>query len=144
MLTDGRIEQFWMPGCCMVTDISWNMLFNSNLKALGSVPYICSITATLKFINQIALLEDKEYILTKRAKYSSSCKDGSNLGRIITVSNRGRNLIGNQLARRSNPRKSNINWAFRRAKWPDVIPKLIKSFVNGVSDNFLRIIITQK
>ena len=51
MLTDGRIGQFGMPRCCVITDISWNMLFNSNLKALGSAPYICGITATLKFIN---------------------------------------------------------------------------------------------
>ena len=38
-----------MPGCCVVTDISWNMLFNSNLKALGSAPYICGITGGLIF-----------------------------------------------------------------------------------------------
>ena len=84
-----------MLGCCVVTNISWNMLFNSNLKALGSAPYISGITATLKFINQIALLEDS-----------------SNYSCIITVCNRGRNLIGNQLARKSKPRKFNINWAF--------------------------------
>ena len=62
MLTDGRIKQFWMLGCCVITNISWNMLFNSNLKALVNSPYICGITATLKFINQIALLEDREHI----------------------------------------------------------------------------------
>ena len=39
MLTDGRIEQFWMPRYWVITNISWNMLFNSNPKALGSAPY---------------------------------------------------------------------------------------------------------
>ena len=73
-----------------------------------------------------------------RAKGSSSYKDGLNHSSIITTFNRRRNLIGNQLARRSNPRKSNINWTFKRSKWPDVIPKLINSFVNGVSNDFLR------
>ena len=47
MLTNGRIEQSWMPRYCVVTNISWNMLFDSNLKTLGSVPYIFGITATL-------------------------------------------------------------------------------------------------
>ena len=75
-----------------------------------------------------------------RGKCSSSCKYSC----IITVYNRGRNLIGNQQARRSNPRKSNINWAFGRAKWPDVIHKLINSFVNGVNNDFFRISVTQK
>ena len=84
-----------MPGVCVVTDISWNMLLNTNLKVLGSAPYICGITATLKFINQIALIEDREHIIMNRAKYSSSCKDGSNHIRIITACNRRRNLIGN-------------------------------------------------
>ena len=74
-----------------------------------------------------------------RAKCSSSCKDGSIFSRMITVCNRGRNLLSNQLDRRSNPRKSNINCAFRRAMWPDVIPKLINSFVNGVNNDFLMI-----
>ena len=73
-----------------------------------------------------------------RAKCSSRSKDGLNHSHIITACKRGRNLIGNQLARRSNPRKSNINWAFRRAKKPDVISKL-NSFVNGVNNDFLRI-----
>ena len=134
MLTDGRIEQFWMSGCCVVTNISWNMLFNSNLNI-----HICGLTATLKFINQIALLEDRKHILMNRAKCTSSCKDGSNPSRIKTACNRERKLLGNQLARRSNPMKSNINWVFRRAKWADVIPKLSHSFVNGVNNNFLRI-----
>ena len=79
-----------------------------------------------------------------RMKCNLSCKDSSNHNHIITACNRGRNLISNQLARRSNPSKSNINWAFRRAKWPDVIPKLINSFVNGVNTDFLRIPVTQK
>ena len=78
-----------------------------------------------------------------RAKCSSSCKDGSNQSRIITGCNRGRNLIGNQLTQRSNPRKSNINRTFRRAKWHYVIPKLINSSVHRVNNNFLRIPITQ-
>ena len=71
-----------------------------------------------------------------RAKCSPRSKDGSNQSRIITVCNRGRNLIGNQLARRSNPGKSNINWEFRRAKWPDIIPKLKNCFVNGVNNGY--------
>ena len=50
MLTDGRIEQFWMLGCCAVTIVLGNM-FNSNLKTLEIVPHIGGITATLKFIN---------------------------------------------------------------------------------------------
>ena len=79
-----------------------------------------------------------------RAKYSSSCQDGSNHSCIITACKSRRNLIGNQLARRSNPRKSNINWAFIRARWPDVIPKLINSFVNSVNNDFLWIADTQK
>ena len=58
------------------------------------------------------LVGNKEHILMSTAKYSSVCKDGSNLNRIITACNRGENLIGKQLARRSNPRKSNINWAY--------------------------------
>ena len=70
-----------------------------------------------------------------RAKCSSSCKGGSNDCRIITAFSRGRNLIGNQLAWRSNPGKSNINWAFKRAKWPDVIPKLINTFDNGINND---------
>ena len=80
----------------------------------------------------------------KIVKCSLSCKDGLNHSHIITVCNRGRSLISSQLARSSNPRKSNINWAFRRAKWPDVIPKLINSFMNGVNNDFLRIPVTQK
>ena len=71
-----------------------------------------------------------------RAKRSLSCKDGSNPSRIITACNRGRTLIGNPLARRANPRKSNINWAFRRAKLPDGIPKLINYFVHGINNDF--------
>ena len=120
------------------------MLFNSNLKSLGSAPHICSITATLKFINPIALLEVGEHIPMNRVKYSLSSKEVMNHSRIITACNRGRNLIANQLARRSSPRKSNINWAFRRAEWPEVIPKLMNSFVNGVNNDFLRITVTQK
>ena len=112
ILTDGRIKQIWMFGCCVVTDISLKMLFNSNLKALGSAPYICWITAALKFINQISLLEDRKHILMNKAKCSLISKDGSNHSCFITTCNRGRNLIGNQLARRSKPRKSNVNWAF--------------------------------
>ena len=143
MLIDGRIEQFWKPGCCVVMDMSWNMLFNSNLRASWSAPYICGITATLKFINQIALYEDRKHILLNSAKSSSSSKDGWKHSRIITACNKGRNLLGNQLARRSNRRKSKINWAFRRAKWADVIPKLINSFVNDFSNDFHKILITQ-
>ena len=79
-----------------------------------------------------------------RAKCSSSCENGSNHSGIITVRNRRRKLIGNQLARISNPKKYNINEAFRRARWPDVIPKLINSFVDGVDNDFFRIPITQK
>ena len=79
-----------------------------------------------------------------RVKCSSRSKDGSNDSYIITVCNRGRNLIGNQMAKRTNRRKSNINWAFRRTKWPDVIPKLINSFVNGVNYDFFWIPVTQK
>ena len=89
-------------------------------------------------------MKDREHMLMNRRKYSLSCKDGSNHRCIILACNRERNLISNQLARRYNPRKSNINWAFRRAKWPDVIPKLIDSFVNGVNNDFLRIAVTQK
>ena len=144
MLSDCRIEHFWMPEYWVVPNISWNMLFNSNLKALGSAPYRCDITVTLEFINLITLLEDREHILMNTAKCSSSCKDGSNPSRVITACNRRRNLIGNQLAWRSNPRKSNINWAYRRAKWPDVIPKLINSFVNSVNKDFLKIPIIKK
>ena len=128
----------------MVTNISWNMLSESNLKTLGSAPYICGITATLKFINEIALLKDREHILMNRAKCSPSCKDGSNHSRIIIVCNRRRNLIGNQMARRFNPGNSNINWTSKRAKWPDVIPKLLNSFLNGVNKDFFRIPVTQK
>ena len=79
-----------------------------------------------------------------KVKCSLISKDGSNYSRIITACKRGRNFIGNQVVRRSNPRKSNINWVFRRAKWPDVIPKFINSFVNGVNNDFLRIPVTQK
>ena len=132
MLIYGRIEQFWMLECCVVTNISWTLLFNSNLKAFESALYIyiCGITATLTSINQICLLEDSEHILM-------------NHGRIIRVCNWGRNHIGNQLARRSNPRRSNINWAFRRARCPSVIHKLIYGFDNGFSNEFLKIPITQ-
>ena len=90
------------------------------------------------------MLKDREHIIMNRAKCRSSCKDDSKHSRIITMCNRGRNLINNQLARRSNPRKSNINWAFRRNKWPVVIPKLINSFIYGVNNDFLWIPITQK
>ena len=79
-----------------------------------------------------------------RAKCCSSSKEGSNHSHFIIACNRRKNLIGNQLARRSNPGKSNINWAFGKAKWPNVIPKLIYRFVNGVKNDFLRITITQK
>ena len=51
MLTDGRIEQFRMTGCCVVMNISWNILFKSNLKALESAPYIWGITVTLNLKN---------------------------------------------------------------------------------------------
>ena len=74
-----------------------------------------------------------------RAKCSLGCKNGLNHSHIKTVCDRGRNLIGNQLTRRSNRRKSNINRTFRRAKWHNVIPKLINSFVHSVNNNFLRI-----
>ena len=72
-----------------------------------------------------------------RAKCHSSSKDGLNDSRIEIACNRERNLIGNQLAWRSNPRKFNINWAFKRVKWLDVNPKHINSFVNGVNNDFL-------
>ena len=77
-----------------------------------------------------------------RVKCSSSRKNSSKHSSIITVCNRGKKPYHNQLARRSNLMKS--NWTFRRAKWLDVIPKLINSFVNGVDNDFLRIHITQK
>ena len=41
MVSDGRIEQFWMPGCGVVTDISWNLLYKSNLRTLRCALYIC-------------------------------------------------------------------------------------------------------
>ena len=46
-----------MAECSVVTNISLKLPFNSNLKALGRAIYISNITATVKFINQIALLE---------------------------------------------------------------------------------------
>ena len=42
------------------------------------------------------------------------------------------------------PRKSSRNWAFRRVKRLDVIPKLMNSFVNSVNNDFFKIPITQK
>ena len=79
-----------------------------------------------------------------RAKYSSSCKNGLNHSRIKTTCNRGRNVISNQLTRKSNPKKSDINRTFMRAKPQEVIPKHINSFVHGVKNNLLRIPVTQE
>ena len=62
----------------MVTNISWVMLFNSNLKALGSAPYICGITATLKYImgNILWLYQGLFIICTPDVtKYSSKEED---------------------------------------------------------------------
>ena len=144
MLTDGRLEQFGKPGSCTVPNISGNMLFYSNLKTMGSEPSICGIAATLKFINKIASLKDREHIIMSIAKCSSSYNDGSNPNRVITTSNIGWNHIGHQLTWISNPGKSNISRTFTRAKWPDVIPKLINSFVNSVNNDCLRISLIQK
>ena len=79
-----------------------------------------------------------------RVKSSTQTKTGSNHSRIIIECNRGRNHMANQLALRSNQRKSNINWPFRRAKWFDAILKLINSFVNGANNDLLMKPITQK
>ena len=79
-----------------------------------------------------------------RVKCSLSCKNGLNHSCIKTVCDRGRNLISNQLTRKSNPRKSDINRTFRRAKWHNVIPKLINSFGHGVDNNLFRILVTPK
>ena len=49
-------------------DVSGNMLLNPNVRALGGALYICSITATLKFIYQIILLKDRERILIKMVR----------------------------------------------------------------------------
>ena len=79
-----------------------------------------------------------------RPKCSSNFKDGPDHSHIITVCNRGRNLFGNQQPRRNNPRKSNINLAFRSVKWPDIILKLINSLVNSVNNDFIWTPVTQK
>ena len=84
MLRGSRIEKFLMSRCCVLTNIFWNKQFDYNLKVLGSASYICSITAILKFINQVAFWEDREHILMNRAKRSLSSKDGLNHSRIIT------------------------------------------------------------
>ena len=57
-----------------------------------------------------------------RGKCSSGSKYISNLNRITTACLRRSNPMSNELAGRTNPRKSNINWTFRKAKWPVVIP----------------------
>ena len=39
-----------------------------SLKAFGGLPYTCGIIATLKLINFITLLKDREHVHMSRAK----------------------------------------------------------------------------